>query len=106
MTMTRVCADAELAPGAMTACFIDGWEIVVLRDREGRLHAVDGTCPHEDTPLVHGDFDGTVLTCMMHMWSFDVTTGRGVNPPTCKLAKYRVEVQGGDIFVDGDSEIS
>ena len=41
---------------------------------------MDGICPHEDTPLVDGDFDGAVLTCLMHLWSFDVASGRGDQP--------------------------
>ncbi len=100
MALTRVCAAGDLAAGDMAAFFLDGWEVLVVRDKRGELHAVDGTCPHEDTPLVHGDFDGVVLTCLTHFWSFDVSSGRGINPPTCRLAKYHVEVQGGGIYVD------
>lgn len=84
----------------MAAFFVDDWEVLVVRDRDGGLHAVDGTCPHEDFPLAYGDFDGTILTCANHLWSFDVTTGRGVNPPGCRLGKYVVEVDGDDVLVD------
>ena len=84
----------------MAAFFIDGWEVLVLRDAQGELHALDGLCPHEDFPLAYGDFDGVVLTCLSHMWSFDATTGRGISPPSCRLAKYAVKVDGDDIFVD------
>ncbi len=106
MGFTRVCAVGDLADGGMEAFSVDGWEILVVRDGSGNLHALDGICPHEDFPLVYGDFDGTVLTCANHLWSFDATTGRGINPPTCKLAKYAVKVEGDDVFVDRDSEPS
>jgi toluene monooxygenase system ferredoxin subunit len=100
MGLTKVCAAADLGAGDMAAFFLDGGEVLVVRDKQGVLHAMDGTCPHEDTPLVHGDFDGAVLTCLSHFWSFDVTTGRGINPPTCRLARYRVEERDGGIYVD------
>jgi toluene monooxygenase system ferredoxin subunit len=100
MALTRVCAAADLGAGEMAAFFLEGWEVLVVRDKRGALHAMDGMCPHEDTPLVHGDFDGVVLTCLNHFWSFDVTTGNGINPPTCRLAQYHVEEQGDDIYVD------
>jgi toluene monooxygenase system ferredoxin subunit len=61
---------------------------------------VDGICPHEEFPLIYGDLDGVVLTCANHLWCFDVTTGRGINPPNCRLAKYLVEVRGDDVFID------
>jgi toluene monooxygenase system ferredoxin subunit len=100
MTLVRVCAVADLAQGEMEASFIDGWEVLVVRDKNGVLHAIEGTCPHEDFPLVHGDFDGLILTCANHYWRFDVSTGRGISPTSCRLVKYHVEVVGEDIFVD------
>jgi toluene monooxygenase system ferredoxin subunit len=104
MAFTRVCADADLGPGQMDAFFVDDWEVLVVRDAAGVLHALDGICPHEDTPLVYGDLDGAVLTCLRHFWSFDVTTGRGINPPSCRLSRYLIEVREGDIFVDRQAE--
>ena len=106
MAFSRVCSARELGNGEMTAFFLDGWEVLVLRDAQGVLRAMDGICPHEDFPLVHGDFDGTVLTCLNHLWCFDATTGRGINPPTCRLAQYPVRVEGDDVFVDPTGEHS
>ena len=106
MALTKVCAETDLAEGEMAAFFLDGWEVLVVRDGQGALHAMDGMCPHEDTPLVHGDLDGTVLTCVNHFWSFDVTSGRGINPPTCRLEKYWVEAREGSIYVDRERDVA
>jgi toluene monooxygenase system ferredoxin subunit len=106
MGFTRVCGDGELGAGDMAAFFIEGEEVLVVRDRAGALHALDGICPHEDFPLVHGDFDGTVLTCANHQWCFDATTGKGINPPGSRLDKYVVRVDGEDVFVDVGAEVA
>lgn len=103
MGYTRVCSDEELSGGEMAAFFVDGMEVLVVRDGHGTLRAMDGTCPHEDFPLVHGFFDGTVLTCANHLWSFDATTGRGINPPSCRLEMYAVKVEGDDVFVNTEA---
>lgn len=103
MAFQRVCALDEIGDSGMAAFFLDS-EVLVVRDGLGHIHAMDGTCPHEDFPLVHGFFDGTVLTCANHLWSFDATTGRGINPPRFKLSRYAVKVEDGDVFVD--TEIS
>ena len=100
MSLTKVCAVSELATNGMAAFFVDGWEVLVVRDREGRFHALDGICPHEEAPLVYGELDDDVLVCGRHAWCFDVTTGQGLNQPGCWLAKYHIEVQGDDIYVD------
>ena len=106
MAFTRVCAADDLGAGDMAAFFVDGWEVLVLRDSRGELRAMDGICPHEDFPLVHGELDGDMLVCANHLWCFDATTGKGINPPTCRLAQYAVKVEGGDVYVDTDAEPS
>ena len=100
MALTRVCAVGDIGPNEMGAFFVEDWEVLLVRDGNGGLHAMDGICPHEEFPLVYGDLQGVVLTCANHMWSFDVTTGHGINPPTCRLEKYHVEVRGDDVYVD------
>jgi len=104
MALTRVCATGDIAAGEKAAFFVDDWEVLVVRDDTGTLHALDGICPHEDFPLIYGDLDGRVLICANHAWCFDVTTGRGINPPSCRLTKYYLEVQGDDIYVDRQRE--
>lgn len=104
MAYQRACAADEIATEGMDAFFLDGWEVLVLRDRNGALHAINGLCPHEDYPLVHGDFDGTILTCANHMWTFDAITGQGINAPGCRLEKYAVKEEGGEILVDTSGE--
>lgn len=103
MAFTRVCAASEVVTGDMAAFFLDDWEVLVVRDSTGALHAMDGICPHEDFPLVHGDFDGTVVTCANHQWCFDATTGKGISPPTCRLEQYALKVDGEDVYVDTDA---
>lgn len=103
MAYQRVCAAEDLGPEEMAAFFVDDWEVLVVRDGNGELRAMDGTCPHEDFPLVHGLLDGTVLTCANHLWSFDTTTGRGINPPSCRLQRFALKVTDGDVYVDTDA---
>jgi toluene monooxygenase system ferredoxin subunit len=106
MTLTKVCAVSELAANGMAAFFVDGWEVLVVRDSQGRFHALDGICPHEEAPLVYGELDEDVLVCGRHAWCFDVTTGQGLNQPGCWLAKYHIEVQGDEVYVDRQRDAS
>ena len=102
MALTKVCEANDLAKGQMAAFFVEGWEVLVIRDDRGDLHAMDGICPHEEYPLIYGELDDDVLVCAGHAWCFDVTTGDGLTQPGCRLAKYHVEVQGTEIYVDRD----
>ena len=104
MALTRVCETNDLAKGQMAAFFVEGWEILVIRDDQGGLHALDGICPHEEYPLIYGELDEDVLVCAGHSWCFDVVTGDGLTQPGCRLAKYHVEVQGTEVYVDRERE--
>jgi len=102
MVFARVCAESDIGTGAMQAFFLD-WEVLVVRDSSGTLRAMDGTCPHEDFPLVHGMLDEDVIVCANHSWCFDATTGKGISPPTCKLEQYALKVEGGEVYIDTES---
>ncbi len=103
MAFRRVCAESDIGAGELTAFFLEGWEVLVVRDASGTLRAMDGICPHEQFPLAMGGFDGTVITCANHMWSFDATTGKGISNPSCQLEQYALKVDDGEVFVDTEA---
>jgi toluene monooxygenase system ferredoxin subunit len=65
---------------------------VLLVNHDGQVHAYKNRCPHQEWPLDDGDLDGRELTCSNHLWVFDVTTGKGVNPTNCALVGYPCKV--------------
>jgi len=70
---------------------------------EGRLHAWDGTCTHEEADLSTGFILGEEVTCPLHLSRFNLLTGEAVNPPAEKpLSEHQVKVENGEIFVDLD----
>ncbi len=69
---------------------------------EGRLHAIDGTCPHRQGPLAHGALHGSMVVCPWHAWEFDCTTGQNDYDSRLVLRRYPVRSQDGDVLVDVD----
>jgi toluene monooxygenase system ferredoxin subunit len=102
MAFRKVCTLDDLWQGDMTEVELDGHEILLVWPEEGDIRAYQGVCPHQDIPLAEGKFDGKVIMCRAHQWTFDSTTGNGINPGKCQLANYPVKVEGEDIFVDTD----
>lgn len=95
----RVASVSDIPVGAGRE-FAVGDVAVTLWHIDGEFHATAARCPHEDAPLCFGDLSDRVVTCPMHGWQFDVTTGAGVNPPHARVRTYPVTVTGDDIFVD------
>lgn len=99
MSYQKVCSLDDLWEGDMIEAEIGDHVIVVVRPEGGEVRAFQGICPHQDIPLADGKFDGRVLTCRAHQWTFDAHTGRGINPGDCRLAEYAVKLDGDDVLI-------
>jgi hypothetical protein len=53
-----------------------GEDVMVLRDKQSRLHALSNRCPHRGVPLLLGrqEFPGT-WSCWYHGWTYDLESG-------------------------------
>ncbi len=94
----EVCAVDDLWQGEMES-FDAGSQEVLIVNVDGKFHAYDGLCPHQSMPLVEGRFDGQVLTCRAHEWSFDACTGQGINPHNACLRRFPLRIVDGKVFV-------
>ncbi|HKI76737.1 MAG TPA: non-heme iron oxygenase ferredoxin subunit [Candidatus Bathyarchaeia archaeon] len=101
-TLVNVGAVSELPPGMMKGVEYEGRRILIV-NLDGKLHAWDGTCTHEEADLSTGFLIGEEVTCPLHLSRFNLLTGEAVNPPAEKpLRKYDVKVENGEVFVDVD----
>jgi nitrite reductase/ring-hydroxylating ferredoxin subunit len=46
-----------------------------------------------------GELDGTIVTCPMHGWEYDVRTGANTINPAARLRTYEVRLDGEDVLV-------
>ena len=100
MAFTSICDAGAVKEGGM-GFFVAGKKSVLLVWPEGgEIHAFQGICPHQDIPLSEGKFDGRVVMCRAHQWTFDAKTGAGVNPSDCRLAEYPVKVEGDNVLIE------
>ncbi len=100
MAFTKVCSLDELWQGEMEVFEVVNTEVLLIHTESGEVQAVQAICPHQEVDLVDGELEGEVLTCCMHLWQFNVTTGKGINPTHAELAKYPVKIDGQNILVD------
>ena len=78
---------------------IEGGDRVLLVNASGEYFACQALCPHEAIPLQDGVHDGSVLTCLEHLWQFDLRTGAPVADAESGLETYRVKEEGGVLHV-------
>jgi toluene monooxygenase system ferredoxin subunit len=99
---TRVCKAETVPEGGMRLVIADAHLIVLAWPETGELKAFQGVCPHTNTPLAEAAFDGRVLTCPVHRWTWDLLSGAPIAPQESALAEYPVKVEDGIVYIDTD----
>ena len=94
-----VCKEWDIPLGLGRSFDIGGRPIAVFKARDGRLFAVDGTCPHKGGPLADGMLAGDQVVCPYHAFRFHRETGECDRPGICSISAYPVEVEGDTICV-------
>ena len=92
----------EVEPGRCIGVKVEG-VFVGIYNVDGEYYAINNICPHLGGVLHYGIFEDQVITCPIHLWEFDVRTGKCVWPGQERIATYPVEVKGNDILVDVNS---
>jgi 3-phenylpropionate/trans-cinnamate dioxygenase ferredoxin subunit len=98
-----VCSAAELPSGEMKLVETpDGVKIGVF-NCDGKLHAIEDRCSHDDGPLAEGTFDAATCTveCPRHGSLFDLTTGRPKTLPAYQpVATYPVTIEDDQVKLE------
>jgi toluene monooxygenase system ferredoxin subunit len=99
MAWERVAGAEAVAPGTMQQFATEGGDAVLILNGEGTFYACQAICPHMDTPLEEGMFDGETLTCHQHLWQWDIATGDPKGLAETSLECLRVKNEGGTVMV-------
>lgn len=99
MPLIRVTSARLLTPGTLAQVEAGGRTIAICNDG-GRVHALDGVCPHRNGPLGQGSLSEGHIMCPWHAWAFDCETGQLDLNPGIRIEKYKVVVQDGEVFVE------
>lgn len=97
----RVAKEEDLWEGELLEVGSGRDTAIVIRLPGGEVRAYQGICPHQETLLADGDVDVErgILTCSSHLWQFRLSDGTGVNPASCRLARYDVRLQDGYVYL-------
>ena len=86
-----------LGPDDRAVVTLDGEDVALFRVGDA-VHAFANACPHSGNPLAEGEIGGTTLTCVYHLWRFDLETGAclaGDRPAT----RYQTTIDGPEVVV-------
>lgn len=99
MKFVPVAKLSDLEPGSCLSVEAEGGLLVALFNVDGKIYALDNTCPHAGGPLGEGTLSGEIVECPWHGWRFNVRTGVRPDNPDFTVARYDVQVEGDVIKV-------
>ncbi|MBI4260502.1 MAG: non-heme iron oxygenase ferredoxin subunit [Actinobacteria bacterium] len=109
MALVRVASTTDVPEGEARRFEVDGREVAVANLGGGQFRAIHDVCSHALAYLHEGevDVDLETIECPKHGSTFDLSTGHPRSlPATQGVAAYRVKVEGDDILIETEDEVS
>jgi nitrite reductase/ring-hydroxylating ferredoxin subunit len=92
----KIAETGDVPPGAARAFDVEG-RIFAVFNVDGRLCAIDDSCPHQGSSLAMGRVEGYVVTCRSHGMKVNLTPeqpGPGMN-----VNSYPLESRPDGIYI-------
>ncbi len=74
--------------------------VAIFRTAESEVFAATNSCPHKGGPLSEGIIHGQSVTCPLHNWVFDLTTGHAQGADEGQITTYPVRIENERILLD------
>jgi toluene monooxygenase system ferredoxin subunit len=103
MSNVLVCRVADVPENELREFEAEGGLKLVVANAGGEFFGFQASCPHQDVPLCEGLFDGSTLTCHMHLWQWDVRTGAPLGIAEAPLQRYPLSCNGDSVYLAGES---
>jgi toluene monooxygenase system ferredoxin subunit len=105
MARKFVCRTADVPANGMKECEAEDGLKLLVANAGGEFFAYQAICPHQEVPLCEGLYDGSILTCHMHLWQWDIRSGSAVGLAETALERYDLSVEGDSIYVESKSAL-
>lgn len=78
---------------------LEGEGIVVFRTKAG-LRGVQRSCPHMQATMMNAELtaNNTMVRCHLHVFTFKLSDGKGVNCPGFKIKVYEIKEENGALY--------
>ena len=99
MAKRFVCKVADVPPNGLKEVEAEGGLKLLVASAGGDFYGYQAQCPHQDVALCEGLYDGSVLTCHMHLWQWDIRTGAPMGIAEALLQSYPIAVEGDALYL-------
>jgi nitrite reductase/ring-hydroxylating ferredoxin subunit len=98
LAFVRIARTSDIPPGEGRAYAVGRYEVAVF-NVDGKLYALENSCPHQGGPLADGWMEGALITCPWHGWCFDVRSGKMTLGDYAFVPRFELQLRGDDLYV-------
>ncbi|SMC22967.1 nitrite reductase (NADH) small subunit [Andreprevotia lacus DSM 23236] len=95
----RICTVADIPPLGSRVVEREAGNIAVFRTGNDEVFALLDRCPHKAGPLSQGIVHGQTVTCPLHSWNIDLTSGEARAPDVGCARRFPVKVENGEVYL-------
>jgi toluene monooxygenase system ferredoxin subunit len=99
MPKTLLCRVSDVPGDGIKEVALECGRKVCVINAAGMFYACQAACPHEGFALCDGCVDGTTLTCLEHLWQWDLSSGAPLGLAESPLTTFAVEVEGESVYL-------
>jgi nitrite reductase (NADH) small subunit len=78
---------------------IDDMRIAVFRGSDDSVYAIKDACPHKQGPLSQGIMHGHSVTCPLHNWKIDLSSGEALGPDEGCTNVFEAKVDDALVYI-------
>ena len=75
-------------------------KVAVFKSAAEKISALEDKCPHQGGPLSDGIVHGNCVTCPLHNWDIDLSTGLAQGADTGCVKTFDVQVVDRTVFIE------
>ena len=74
-------------------------EIAIFKNRENKIFAINNICPHKSGKLSEGLVHENFITCPLHSWDINLSTGQVLNEDVTCSNIYEIKLENNIIYI-------
>jgi toluene monooxygenase system ferredoxin subunit len=96
---TKIGSLDSISKGKLVPIEVNGIKMILVSGNNTRI-VIPKSCPHMESSLEEGVFDGITLTCTKHLWQWHIDEGgKAIGMAEVPLLTYETKEIDGDLYV-------
>ncbi|XOB62568.1 nitrite reductase small subunit NirD [Campylobacterota bacterium DY0563] len=75
-------------------------EIAIFKTNDGAIFAINNICPHKQGKLSEGLIHEHIVTCPLHNWNIDLSSGEALGNDTGCTNIYKTKIKNNILYLE------